>query len=40
MAEWFQTGRYIANTTRQREAFGATTIGGLVTSPPYPCGRY
>jgi uncharacterized protein YbjT (DUF2867 family) len=37
MFSWFQTGRYVADTTRQREAFGSVptaedTIGGLLTS--------
>ena len=37
MFAWFQTGRYVADTTRQREVFGSVptaedTIGRLLTS--------
>jgi uncharacterized protein YbjT (DUF2867 family) len=41
MADWFQSGRYVADTTRQREVFGAVptaedAIARLVTSLGHP----
>lgn len=41
MAGWFQSGRYVADTTRQREIFGAVptaedAIARLVTSLGHP----
>ena len=40
MLEWFETGRYVANTTRQGDVFGIPTaedaIGRFITSLGHP----
>ncbi len=40
MLEWFETGRYVADTTRQGEVFGIPTaedaIGRFITSLGHP----